>query len=1094
MAQPPSYTRQYNFNDFQTTSPANPLPGVQVDNELNSAKANLDGLNTNIAKIQRDDGLLANQSVHKNALDNDVLALIGLSGFTVDGDWSASRSYTAGTLVNFNDATYLATVAHTSGTVFSTDKNAGKWILLANAAIDTSASAVDKFEGTGSQTAFTLSFTYTSNTDVLVFVNGALRNPGDDYSISGNTITFSTAPSTPSVSGNENVIIWGPSVTTIAAKTAAETASGNASGFATAASNSAAAALTSQNAAAASAATATTQASISTTQAGNSATSAASALSSQNAAAASESASSTSETNAAASAATATTQAGLATTNGAAQVALATTQAGLATSNGAAQVALATTQAGNAASSASAASTSETNSANSASAASTSETNAAASAATATTQAGLATTNGAAQVALATTQANNAAASLATFQGQYHGAANSDPTSGLDAGDLYFNNTSGLRVYNGTAWEDIKPTSSEQTNINAVAGKATEIGLLGVSGVISNMGVLGTTDAVSDMNSLAAISSDITSLAGALEKTYTVTVANVGGSNVFVLDGVNYPSISLFRGNTYIFDQSDSSNSGHPLAIKDSGGSSYTDGVTATGTPGQSGAKTTFEVPSTAPSSLRYYCTVHGNGMGNTIAVTDSNISLVATNIANVNLTGGSITNVNNVGGSIANVNTVATNLSSINDFADKYRIGSSDPSSSNDEGDLFYNTTSNTLKVYNGSAWEGGVTAGSGFLALTGGQLTGNLTFSGSQTVDGRDVSADGAKLDGIEASATADQTASEIRALVESASDSNVFTDADHTKLNAIEASATADQTAAEIRTLVESATDSNVFTDADHTKLNGIAASATNVTNTNQLTNGAGFVTSSGVTSVATGGGLTGGTVTSTGTISHADTSSQSSSNNSGRTYIQDITLDTYGHVTGIATATETVVNTDTNTTYSANSNFGTGLSGTEIRLNNDRRRNASGENVYSGNSHDFTFYDSAVGIRWYTEGAEEMRLQNNGTLHVDGDIIAYSSTVSDRRLKTEIARVENGLDKLSALNGYTFKYINGDLPSAGVMADEVKLVLPSAVKTAQIPLHTDDPEDFDIVHYDQLCAIFIEAIKELKARVEALENGG
>ena len=88
----------------------------------------------------------------------------------------------------------------------------------------------------------------------------------------------------------------------------------------------------------------------------------------------------------------------------------------------------------------------------------------------------------------------------------------------------------------------------------------------------------------------------------------------------------------------------------------------------------------------------------------------------------------------------------------------------------------------------------------------------------------------ADHTKLNAIEASATADQTAAEIRTLVESASDSNVFTDADHTKLNAIEASATADQTAAEIRTLVESATDSNVFTDADHTKLNAIEASAT------------------------------------------------------------------------------------------------------------------------------------------------------------------------------------------------------------------------------------------------------------------------
>ena len=102
------------------------------------------------------------------------------------------------------------------------------------------------------------------------------------------------------------------------------------------------------------------------------------------------------------------------------------------------------------------------------------------------------------------------------------------------------------------------------------------------------------------------------------------------------------------------------------------------------------------------------------------------------------------------------------------------------------------------------------------------------NIVTSG--TVDGRDVSNDGIKLDSIETGATADQTNAEIRAAVEAASDSNVFTDADHSKLNAIEAGATADQTNAEIRTAVEAATDSNVFTDADHSKLNAIEANAT------------------------------------------------------------------------------------------------------------------------------------------------------------------------------------------------------------------------------------------------------------------------
>lgn len=98
------------------------------------------------------------------------------------------------------------------------------------------------------------------------------------------------------------------------------------------------------------------------------------------------------------------------------------------------------------------------------------------------------------------------------------------------------------------------------------------------------------------------------------------------------------------------------------------------------------------------------------------------------------------------------------------------------------------------------------------------------------SSSVAGSMSSADFTKLAGIEAGATADQTASEIRTLVGNATDSNVFTDADHSKLDGIETGATADQTNAEIRAAVEAATDSNVFTDADHTKLNNIETGAT------------------------------------------------------------------------------------------------------------------------------------------------------------------------------------------------------------------------------------------------------------------------
>jgi len=125
---------------------------------------------------------------------------------------------------------------------------------------------------------------------------------------------------------------------------------------------------------------------------------------------------------------------------------------------------------------------------------------------------------------------------------------------------------------------------------------------------------------------------------------------------------------------------------------------------------------------------------------------------------------------------------------------------------------------------------------------------MGGNISIAG--TVDGRDVSTDGTKLDGIEDNATADQTDAEIRAAVEAATNSNVFTDADHSKLNGIEASAdvtdTANVTAAgalmdseltdlagvkgvTISTLQPKPTE-GAFVDGDKTKLDAIEASAT------------------------------------------------------------------------------------------------------------------------------------------------------------------------------------------------------------------------------------------------------------------------
>ena len=132
-------------------------------------------------------------------------------------------------------------------------------------------------------------------------------------------------------------------------------------------------------------------------------------------------------------------------------------------------------------------------------------------------------------------------------------------------------------------------------------------------------------------------------------------------------------------------------------------------------------------------------------------------------------------------------------------------------------------------------SSTLGGIKIGSRLTIDGGGILSANLQSDNNFTTALLN------KLNGIEASATGDQTAAEIRSLVNAASDSNVFTDADHTKLNNIETGATGDQTAAEIRTLVENASDSNVFTDADHTKLNSVSTNANNfVLPNNNVTN--------------------------------------------------------------------------------------------------------------------------------------------------------------------------------------------------------------------------------------------------------------
>ena len=120
-------------------------------------------------------------------------------------------------------------------------------------------------------------------------------------------------------------------------------------------------------------------------------------------------------------------------------------------------------------------------------------------------------------------------------------------------------------------------------------------------------------------------------------QTFTVTVATKtsahryngsGSSNGYVIDGVQAPYITITAGNTYKFDQSDSSNTGHPLAFyyESDKTTSYTTGVTTSGTAGSSGAYTQIIATDSTPTVLFYQCTNHAL-MGNTVNFDTRNLT-----------------------------------------------------------------------------------------------------------------------------------------------------------------------------------------------------------------------------------------------------------------------------------------------------------------------------------------------------------------------------------------------------------------------------------------------------------------------------------
>ena len=171
-----------------------------------------------------------------------------------------------------------------------------------------------------------------------------------------------------------------------------------------------------------------------------------------------------------------------------------------------------------------------------------------------------------------------------------------------------------------------------------------------------------------------------------------------------------------------------------------------------------------------------------------------------------------------------------------------------------------------------------------------------------------------------------------------------------------------------------------------------------------NVSTLTNDAGYTTNVGdITGVTAGSGLTGGGTSGAPTLSHADTSSQSSVNNSGATVIQDVTLDTYGHVTGLGSKTLTAADVGAITGNQTITLSGD-LSGSgATSINAQIVANAVGANELNvsgnGTSGQVLTSDGDGTFTWATSGAiDDIFYENSTTVSSDYTITASKNAMS------------------------------------------------------------------------------------------------
>jgi len=240
---------------------------------------------------------------------------------------------------------------------------------------------------------------------------------------------------------------------------------------------------------------------------------------------------------------------------------------------------------------------------------------------------------------------------------------------------------------------------------------------------------------------------------------------------------------------------------------------------------------------------------------------------------------------------------------------------------------------------------------------------------------------------------------------------------------------------------------------------------------------------YTTNTGtVTSVAAGNGMNFTTITGSGSVTMGTPGSLTASTTNA------VTSTSHTHnVTGFL-----VTGSSTQTGY-----FGTIYASVAIDLaDNDVLRFGSSDDWRLFHSSSNNYMDLYVGnlyIREYTTSAVSKFLftRTTGDFHAVGDLIAYSTSVSDERLKENIKKLETPLDKVLKLQGVNFEWIDGykDNVHIGYIAQEVEKIIPEVVIDKYLMKFDGD---YKTIRYEEIIPYLSEAIKEQQNIINGLKE--